>query len=105
MEPTDSSAWAEAHPQSVRPLNNLWLSLIIRVLELFRPVRDALTVLSLAPKPGEIVLMAPERAWNILEETLQMDAVSPMLDIHLRLDIMKALKEVRQINLDEAEDD
>jgi hypothetical protein len=105
MEPTDSSSWAEAHPQSVRPLNNLWLSLTIRVLELFRPVREALAVLSLAPRRGEIVLMVPARAWDILEETLQMDAVSPMFDIHLRLDIIKALKEVRQINLDEAEAD
>ena len=105
MEPTDSSAWADAHPQSVRPLNNLWLSLIIRVLELFRPVRDALAVLSLAPRHGEIILMVPARAWDILEETLQMDAVSPMFDIHLRRSIMKALKEVRQINLDEAEAD
>jgi hypothetical protein len=104
MEPTDYSTWAAAHPQSVRPLNNLLLSLTIRVLEFFRPVRDALTILSLTPRGDEIVLIVPEGAWRVLEETLQMDAISPMFEMHLRRDITKALKAIRQINLNGAQD-
>ncbi len=100
----DTSAWAAAHPQNVRPLNNPRLSLVIRVLEFFRPVREALALLSLAPRRGEIVLMVPEGAWSVLEETLQLDAVSPMFAAHLRRDITKALKAVRQVNLNEVQD-
>ena len=100
----DTSAWAAAHPQSVRPLNSPLLSLAIRILEFFRPVREALALLSLAPKRGEIVLMIPEGAWSVLEETLQLDAVSPVFTAQLRRDITKALKAVRQINLDELQD-
>jgi len=104
MENTDSSTWAAAHPKSVRPLNDPMLSLTIRVLEFFRPVREALAVLSLVPKCDEIVLIVPEGAWIVLEETLQLDAVSPMFSAHLRRDILKALKAVRQINLNEVQD-
>ncbi|HEX7395330.1 MAG TPA: hypothetical protein VF313_10420 [Anaerolineaceae bacterium] len=104
MQNTDSSNWAAAHPQSVHPLNDPLLSLTIRVLEFFRPVREALAVLSLAPKRGEIVLMVPEGAWSVLEETLQLDAVSPVFAAHLRRDITKALKAVRQIDLNEVQD-
>ena len=100
----DTSTWAAAHPQSVRPLNSPWLSLVIRVLELFRPVREALALLSLAPRRGEIVLVVPEGAWSVLEETLQMDAVSPVFEAHLRRDITKALKAVRLVNLNEVQD-
>ena len=104
MKNTASSTWAAAHPQSVRPLNSPWLSLVIRVLEFLRPVREALAILSLAPKRDEIVLMVPEGAWSVLEETLLLDAVSPMFEAHLRRDITKALKAVRQINLNEVQD-
>lgn len=100
----DTSTWASAHPRSVRPLNSPWLSLVLRTLEFFRPVREALAVLRLAPKPGEIVLLVPEDAWCVLEETLQLDSVSSAFDAPLRLDIAKALKAVRQVNLDEVQD-
>ena len=99
MENMDSSTWAASHPKNVRPLNDPMLSLTIRVLEIFRPVREALAVLRLVPKRDEIVLMIPEGAWSVLEETLQLDAVSPMFEEHLRRDIAKALKSVRVINL------
>jgi hypothetical protein len=101
MENMDSSTWAAANPKSVRPLNDPMLSLTIRVLEFFRPVREALVILSLAPKRDEIVLMIPEGDWSVIEETLQLDAVSPMSEEHLRRDSAKALKSVRVINLNE----
>lgn len=96
-------SWAASHPQRVRPLNNPLLSLTIQVLVFFRPVREALAVFSLAPRRGEIVLMVPEESWSELEETLQLDAVSPIYAAHLRRDIIKALKAVRQVNLDEVQ--
>ncbi len=99
-----TSTWAAAHLQSVRPLNSPLLSVAIRVLEFFRPMREALAILSLAPRRGEIVLMVPEGAWSVLEETLQMDAVSPVFAARLRRDITKALKAVRQVNLNEVQD-
>jgi hypothetical protein len=104
MEHTAFSTWAAAHPQSVRPLNHPLLSLAIRVLEFLRPVREALAILSLAPKRDEIILMIPEGAWSVLEETLLLDAVSPVFEAHLRRDIARALKAVRRINLKEVQD-
>jgi len=100
----DTSTWVAAHPQSVRPLNSPRLSLVIRVLEFFRPVREALALLSLTPRRGEIVLVVPEGAWSVLEETLQLDAVSPVFAAHLRRDIARALKAVRRINLNKVQD-
>jgi hypothetical protein len=104
MEQTDPSTWAAAHPQSVHPLKDPLLSLTIRVLEFFRPVREALAILSLVPRRDEIVLMVPQSAWNVLIETLQLDAVSPLFEEHLRRDIIKALKAVRQIDLSGEQD-
>ena len=100
----DTSTWVAAHPQSVRPLNSPRLSLVIRVLEFFRPVREALALLSLTPRRGEIVLVVPEGAWSVLEETLLLDSVAPNFEAHLRRDISKALKAVRQVNLNEMQD-
>jgi hypothetical protein len=104
MENIDPSAWAVAHPKSVHPLNEPLLSMVIRVLEFFRPMRKALAVLRLAPRRDEILLMVPEGAWSVLEETLQLDAVSPMFAAHLRRDITKALQAVRLIDLNEVPD-
>ena len=98
------STWAAAHPQNVRPLNNPLLSLTIRVMELIRPVREALSLLSLAPRRGEIVLIVSEEAWIVLEETLRLDSVAPNFEAPLRQNIAKALKAVRSVNLNETHD-
>jgi hypothetical protein len=97
------SDWAVTHPESVHQLNRPLLSLAIRILEFFRPVQKALAVLRLAPRRDEIVLMIPEDAWGILEETLQMDAVSLVFETDLRRDIAKALRTVRRIDLNEVQ--
>lgn len=104
MENIDPSAWAAAHPKSVRPLNDPLLSVAIRTLEFFRPMRRYLAVLRLGTRRDEILLMVPESAWSVLEETLQLDAVSPVFAAHLRRDITKALKAVRLIDLNEVDD-
>jgi len=100
----DSFTWAAAHPQSVRPLNKPLLSLTIRILEFFHPLQKALALIRLAPREDEIVLIVPEGAWNVLEETLQMDSVSPAFAVHLRRDIAVALQAVREIHLNEVKD-
>ena len=100
----ESFTWAATHPQSVRPLNKPLLSLTIRILEFFHLVQKALARLSLAPSRNEIILIVPEGAWSILEETLQMDAVSPAFTADLRRDIAIALKAVREIQLNEVQD-
>ena len=99
------SNWAGAHPESVYPLNRSLLSLEIRILEFFRPVRRFLAMFRLAPKRDEIILIIPEGAWDILEETLQMDAVSSLFEAHLRQDISEALRMVRVLDLEERQDD
>ena len=100
----DSFTWARAHPQNVHALNKPLLSLTLRILEFFHPVQKALALLRLAPREDEIVLIVPERAWSLLEETLQMDAVSPAFTADLRRDIAMALKAVQEIHLNEVQD-
>jgi hypothetical protein len=100
----ESFTWAATHPQSVRPLNKPLLSLTIGILEFFHPVQKALALLRLAPRQNEIILIVPEGAWSILEETLQMDAVSPAFAANLRRDIAMALKAVQEIHLNEVRD-
>ena len=57
-----------------------------------------------APPQSDVIMRAPQQAWELLHETLQLDAQSKAFDAQLRKDIADALAQVEALPAGSASD-
>jgi len=74
------------------------VGLISRAIRDLETVSEALSGMAAGKKEETVTLRAPREAWDLLAETLKLDAKSKAFDPALRIKIQEALKQVREVN-------
>ena len=91
----------ETHLQALRihkiP-NVIPLRLAVSWLEFLRETRQTLALIQAAVHRDSVVMVWQRDDWNLLEETLEVDAISSHFELSLRTDIRKALDRGREIS-------